>query len=67
MLQTCKPEGEGVGDAKARSKPWKTFLEKSFPNLPKNFNLKPRKNAVLEKTPYLLNLYFDTPQTYKRE
>jgi hypothetical protein len=26
---------------KRRSKPWKTFLEKSFPNLSKNFNLKP--------------------------
>jgi hypothetical protein len=27
-------------DKRAKSKPWKTFLEKSFPNLSKNFNIK---------------------------
>jgi hypothetical protein len=31
-----------VAVLKARSKHWKTFLKKSFPNLSKNFNLKPR-------------------------
>jgi hypothetical protein len=29
-------------DKRAKSKPWKTFLKKSFPNLSKNFYLKPR-------------------------
>jgi hypothetical protein len=26
---------------KGKGRPWKTFLKKSFPNLSKNFNLKP--------------------------
>jgi hypothetical protein len=42
---------------RARAKPWKTFFKKSFPNLSKNFNLKPLCGFRKDTCPFIIKKF----------
>jgi hypothetical protein len=41
-VRSLQRQSQNIKFKTLKSKPWKTFLKKIFPNLSKNFNLKPR-------------------------